>query len=421
MRPRASNNERVKRRWLAALVFVVLGLGLGCRSTHDSTGGKVRLRFSGYTGNPVETRVMGELVREFNASQSDIEVVYEPIPGQYYPKLLAMLVSETAPDVFYLDVLWFKPFLEKKKILLSLEPFLAKSTMKKADFMEPLVAAFSDRGTSYGIPKDFNTLALFYNKDMFDAAGIPYPDETWDLDRLRDVARKLTKPGGAHGLVINHDSIDRFMPIANAYGAELFSAEGHCALASPEATNALSFYTDLKLTDGSAIFPSDVGASFAEDAFGRRMAAMALGGSWMIGYLAESNPDVRYGVTELPRGPKSRSNFLFTVSYSIPQSSRHSAEAFRFIEFLTSEAAQARITWALPSRNGAAERFVEQHPEYAPVRKGAAYARPYEFGPKGNRVSARLGVALQQVFLGANSSGKALHDACDEIDRVTGL
>ena len=52
---------------------------------------------------------------------------------------------------------------------------------------------------------------------------------------------------------------------------------------------------------------------------------------------------------------------------------------------------------------------------------GAAYARPFEFGPKGNRVEARLGVALQQVVLGVKSSAQALREACEEIDRMTGL
>jgi multiple sugar transport system substrate-binding protein len=403
------------------VVLLALGLPLGCHSKQAASGGRVPLRFSGYTGNPAETRVMGDLVREFNSSQSAIQVTYEPIPGQYYPKLLAMLVSRTAPDVFYLDVLWFRPLLAKKKILLSLEPFLAKSTTRKEDFLAPLVEAFSDQGTSFGVPKDFNALALFYNKDMFDAAGVPYPDESWDLERLRQAASKLTKDGGPYGLVLNHDRIDRYMPIANAYGAELFSADGRCALASLEGARALDFYADLLLEDRSAIYPSQVGATYAEDAFGRGMAAMALAGSWMIGYLAESNPDVRYGVAELPRGPKSRSNFLFTVSYSIPQSSSHPAEAWRLIEFLTSEASQARITWALPSRREASLRYVAAHPQFAPVLRGAAYARPFAFGPKGNRVEARLGVALQQVVLGKKSSAEALGKACEEIDQMTRL
>jgi multiple sugar transport system substrate-binding protein len=406
---------------LSMLLTVAIASSAACRR-HDPTDRRVRLRFSGYVGNPSETGLMAELIRDFNASQREIEVTYEPIPGQYYPKLLAMLVSETAPDVFYLDNLYFKPFHAKKKILLSLEPFLAKSAAtKKEDFLPQLIRAFSADDVLYGIPKDFNAYALFYNKALFDAAGMAYPDDTWDLDRLRDAAIRLTKPGGPYGFVLDQDKTSRYLPIANGFGAELFGSDGRCTLASSEGIRALDFYTGLKLKDRAAIYPGEVGATYAEDAFGRQLVAMAYDGSWMIGYLAESNPEVRYGVAELPRGPKGRSNFVFTVSYSIAKSSRHPDEAWKLIEFLTSEAAQARITWALPSRRAASERYVDAHPEYAPVLKGSMYGRPWEFGAKGNRVEARLGVAMQEVFLGVKSSEAALKGACAEIDRIGGL
>jgi multiple sugar transport system substrate-binding protein len=403
-------------------VVALLALTLfGCRERNGAKDGKIHLRFSGYTGNPVETRVMGELVSEFNAAHPDVEVAYEPISGQYYPKLLAMLVSGTAPDVFYLDTIYFKPFLAKKKILLSLEPFLAKSDTKKEDFLPQLVDAFSADGVLYGIAKDFNALALFYNKDMFDAAGLSYPDPSWDTERLRDAAKRLTRPGGPHGFVLKHDRIDQFLTIAHTFGAEVMGPDGKSAIGRPEAVAALDFYAGLKMKDDAAIYPSEVGATYVADAFGRRTAAMTYDGSWMIGYLGESNPDVRYGLTELPRGPKGRSNLIFTVAYAIPQSSRHPEAAWRLIEFLTSDASQARITWALPSRRAASRRYVAEHPEFAPVLESSTYARPWEFGPKSNRVEARLSVAVQQVFLGGRSSADALGDAAREIDRIGAL
>jgi multiple sugar transport system substrate-binding protein len=413
---------------LAALI--ASGSVAGCRSRGSSmtADGKVRIRLSGYTGNPAETKLMTELTAEFNAAHSDIEVVYEPIPGQYYPKLLAMLVSKTAPDVFYLDVSNFKPFLAKKKILLPLDKYLAKPGQPggthREDFIAPLMDAFSDGDTVYGIPKDFNAYALFYNKEMFDAAGLSYPDDTWDLDQLRDASKKLTlvRPDGTkqYGFVLTNDKVDRFLPIANAFGASLFDAQGHCAIDAKEGIDAMNFYSNLKRVDGCAILPSEVGANYAEDAFGRRSAAMAYDGSWMIPFLSDSNPDVRYGVTELPKGKKTgtRSNFLFTVSYSIPQTSEHPDQAWKLIEFLTSAASQAKITFALPSRKAVSDVYVVNHPEYTPVLKGAGYAKPFEFGPRGSRVQARLEVAIQEVFLGAKSSEAALQGACSEIDRI---
>jgi multiple sugar transport system substrate-binding protein len=148
---------------------------------------------------------------------------------------------------------------------------------------------------------------------------------------------------------------------------------------------------------------------------------MVFEGGWLIPYLRDSFPDVKYGVSELPQGPAGRSNFLFTVAYVIPLSSKHPEAAWKLIEFLTSEPVQARITFALPSRRAVSERYVEQYPEYRPILAGAAYAVPFEFGPKGDRVKDRLGVMVQEVFLGAKSPASALEDAAREIDQINRL
>jgi multiple sugar transport system substrate-binding protein len=409
-----------RRAFCAGSTLALGGLVAGCR-TRTANDGRIPIRLSGYVGNPAETGLLAALIREFNEQQTRIHVAYEPIPGQYYPKLLAMLVSGTAPDVFYLDTTSFRPYLSKKKILLPLNPFLAKGATKEEDFIPELLSAFTDNGTIYGIPKDFNTHGLFYNKEMFDAAGLTYPGDDWDLERLRDVARKLTKPHGPAGLILNLDSVDRFLPIARSYGAELFGPDGNCSLASAEGVAALDFYSGLQLKDRAAIQPGEVGAKYVEEAFGRRMGAMCLLAGWGIAYLEESNPDVKYGIATMPRGPKTASNLLFSVAYSIPQSSKHPEAAWELIEFLTSAAAQSRVTFAIPSRRATSESYVATHPLHRALLDGAKLARPYEFGAKGTRVEACISVAMQQVFIGGRSSHDALADAATEIDRITRL
>jgi ABC-type glycerol-3-phosphate transport system substrate-binding protein len=211
--------------WVVTLACAVL-IG-GCVAGETETGGKVRIRFSGYTGNPAETDLLARLVAEFNGSQPDIEVVYEPVPGQYYPKMLTMLVANTAPDVFYLDIAYFKPFLGKK-IVRPLDDYIAASAMRRHEFIHSLYDAFTHEGRVYGIPKDFNTLALFYNKELFDEANVPHPDSTWDLARLREVSWQLAHADGwraRSGFVLTHDDIDRYLPVARMFGATLFDRD----------------------------------------------------------------------------------------------------------------------------------------------------------------------------------------------------
>lgn len=413
--PRSSALSLVS--WVACAACLLL---VACPGDEQgAAGGKTRLRFSGYAGNPAETDLVRKLVAEFNAAQSEIEVRYEPVPGQYNPKILTMLVAGTAPDVFYLDIAVFKPFLGKN-VLRPLDDDLARARIDKREFLPTLIDAFSDKGTLYGVPKDFNAYALFYNRDMFDEAKLAYPDESWDLERLREAAKRLTRPGRA-GFVLTHDNVDRYLPVARMFGARLFEDDGRIAIGSPAASKALRWYAGLKLEDRVAIYPSEVGTSQVGDAFGRGLAAMAFEGSWIIPYLRETYPDVRYGVAPLPRGPAGRSNFLFTVAYVIPKTSKHPDAAWKLIEYLTSPKAQARVTFALPSRHAEAAKYVAARPEYRAVLEGAGYGVPYDFGPKGDRVKGRLGVMVQEVFLGAKDADTAVADAARDLERLSEL
>ncbi len=410
-------------RILLSLVTLAGGL-LACRPQEPDAEGKISIRFSGYAGNPAETELMQKLVGDFNRSQAEIHARYEPVPGAYYPKVMTMLASGTAPDVLYLDILYFKPFLAKNKVLRALNDLIATSSTDPGDFIASLLAAFSDGETIYGIPKDFNTLGLYYNRDSFDRAGIAYPDATWDLARFRQAAVSLTRKTERRtqvGFALAPDTADRFLPIAVMFGASLFGPDGKCAIASPEGIRALEFYAGLKLVDHAAIFPSEVGSSWSGDAFGRQDAAMAFEGSWLTPYLQTTFPELPYGVSQLPKGPAGRSNFLFTVAYVIPQSSKHASAAWKLIEYLTSPEAQAQITFALPSRTAISRQYVAKHPEYLPILDAAAYAQPYDFGPQGPRINERLGVAIQEVLLGVKPAAQALRDAAQDIDRLLEL
>jgi multiple sugar transport system substrate-binding protein len=211
------------------------------------------------------------------------------------------------------------------------------------------------------------------------------------------------------------------MPAAWSYGAQLFTPDGHCGLGSPQAVEAMSWYTGFRNVDKSGVLPGEVGSSWPGDVFGRQSAAMVFEGGWLIPYMQETFPKVDYGVTELPKGPAGRSNMLFTVSYVIPEACKHPDAAWKVIEYLTSEASQAQVTFALPSRKAVADRYAAERPKYQPILKGAEYARPYEFGPRGDRIKDRVGVAMQEVFLGVKGPQQALKDASDDIDLLQKL
>jgi multiple sugar transport system substrate-binding protein len=107
------------------------------------------------------------------------------------------LVGEAAPDVFYLDALE-APFLMSQDVSEPLDSYI-KPEFELADFAEALLNTFKYNNSIYGLPKDYSTLALFYNKKAFTNTGLEAPPTTWE--ELRSYAKKLTKDTNNDGII----------------------------------------------------------------------------------------------------------------------------------------------------------------------------------------------------------------------------
>ncbi len=152
---------------------------------------ETEVRISGTGG--IDLSIVEELIESFVVPElagTGITAIYEPIVDDYQGNLINTLSAGTAADLFYMDIFWAEYIIKSGQVE-PLDDYLAKSTViSKDDIIPSLLDAFSFDGKAYGIPKDFNSLALFYNKDHFDIADVAYPNEndTWD-----DLENKLAK------------------------------------------------------------------------------------------------------------------------------------------------------------------------------------------------------------------------------------
>ncbi len=408
---------------------VVVGLCvlmLALLTTGAWAAGKVTLVLSGWQASPEEQQLVVEALEAFAKKYPDIEVKYEPIVEDFPTKIKTMLAARNAPDVFYVDVFWANQVMTKG-MLLALDPYMARTGTKRSDFAETLLNGFTYGGKTYGIPKDFNTLGLFYNKKMFDEAKIPYPSASWTWDTLRDAAKKLTKVVGdpakdRYGICLPVDAA-RFRPFLVQAGAEFVDKTGRkCLFAEPAGIAALDFYTSFKTKDKSAVIPSEVGAGWGGDAFGKERVAMVLEGGWLIPYLDSNFQGVDYGVSELPKGPAGAGNVYFTVAYSVASSCKNPEQAWLLVEHLTGYENQKKVLetgFALPTRVALGDHpFFTQNPKMAAIFKGYAYSVPWQFGEHSDKVNEVLNQAIEKVYLKGETPEKAMKDAVKEIDAI---
>jgi len=247
----------------------------------------------------------------------------------------------------------------------------------KNDFYPNLNAAFTINGKLQCAPKDFSTLGLVINKQLWDAAGMTNADipKTWD--QLDTVAKKLTS-GKVVGLEVI-PQIERLGVFLAQNGGGLENAAGTQATAnSPQNVQALQFVQKM-LNDGSMKFTTDVGDSDGGQAIGLGHAVMTIEGNWIDGEMKTNYPKVKWMAAELPAGPTGKKGTLaFTNCWGIAAGSHNQAGALSLVKYLTTPAQQTKFADAfgvLPSVKSAAQAWAKKNPTFQPFIAGADYAQ----------------------------------------------
>ncbi|MBA7497406.1 hypothetical protein ES704_00134 [subsurface metagenome] len=391
---------------------------------------ETEVRIVGFGG--IDLSIVEELIESFVVPElagTGITAIYEPVVDDYQGNLINTLSAGTAGDLFYMDIFWAEYIIKAGQIE-PLDDYLAKSTViSKDDIIPSLLDAFSSDGKAYGIPKDFNSLALFYNKDHFDIAGVAYPNEN---DTWEDLENKLAKvveafDGEVEGIALAPD-FARFGAIAYATGWEPF-VDGKTNLMDPAFLEAFNWYTGLK-EKGLGVMPADVGQGWNGGAFAIEKVAVALEGGWILGFLRDEAPNLKYGATLLPKnsGTGQPGNLIYTVAWGMNANSKNKDAAFKVMEALTSPAAQQFILergLAIPSRKALADNpYFEKDTPEAQANKivfegaSAGYVKPFKFKEYGGKWMDPINVALSEVMSGQKTVEEALEMAQEQLNEL---
>jgi len=387
---------------------------------------EVVVRLGGWVSSPSETQALEEVVKTFNEEYAGkIKLVYEPIPGDYKVKLTAMLSAGTAPDIFYLDTSWAEEFF-RKGVIQPLDLLVRKHGLDLSDFYPSLLDAFKYDGRIYGLPKDFSTLALFYNKRMFDEVGLEYPNENWTWVDLVYAASKLTRDLDGDGQIdvwglslYRDGAFNRVIPFIVQAEGKVVNDDLTTALDNSNSVEGIRFYLDLHRKYKVAAAPQDVGAGWLGDAFGKEKAAMVMSGPWMLGFMRDNFPNVDFGVVELPKY-KQRATMVYTVCYSIPKTSEHKDEAFIALKYLVTKGMEifTEKLGVLPSRISLAKGLISD-PIKGPFMKGVEYAIPWRIPtPSGifSKAENEINTRISKVWMGEMSLEVAIEEIVANYD-----
>lgn len=362
MRSITQRGRSVAAAAAVAAAFVALS---GCSSTGSADvgdSGEVTLTYGTWQG---QDEAMQKITEAFTAEHPDIEVEIQVTPyKEYFTKLQTAVSGGAAPDVFWMN----GPNIQLYASNGVLTP-LDDAGIDPADYPQGLIDLYTYDGGLYGVPKDFDTVALWYNTALFDAAGVDYPSADWTWDDLKAAAAELTDPAtGVYGIAASQFGQENFYNSIAQAGGEVINADGtETGYDGPEALAGIELWTDL-IAAGSSPNAQQMTDTAPEDFFLSGKVAMFQNGSWSGGAYA-TNPDIadHINVAPLPSGAEGNQSVIHGLANVVNAKGDHLDAAKQFAAFASSKRAaeiQAETGTVIPAFNGTQQAWVDSAPQY---------------------------------------------------------
>lgn len=407
--------ERLKKTlsfWVFLLLLVSTLTSCGFQNSQDG----ITVTLSGWQSSPTEKQLLEQVLHQFESQHPTIKVKHEIINDQYMDVIKTRLIGDAAPDVFYLDA-FEAPLLMNYGVLEPLNSYI-NAQFDLADFEPNLLKAFQLDGRTYGLPKDFSTLALFYNRQAFQDAELNQPPQTWN--ELRDYSQKLTVDTNRDGRNEQYGfgvspELSRQYFMMTAFGGRLIDRQENAAFFTTGSLKGLQLIIDQYRKDRTSAQPSDVGASTGSELFGQGKAAMAIEGPWAIPYLQETFPKLQFATAEVPTVNDKKGTMAYTVAYVMNKKTKYKEAAWQLISYLTSP--EGMKAWAkeglvLPSRKSVLQELgYADNPLYAPFVQGAEYATIWQAGETLPTILTHFNNQFISALIGEQSLREAMRKA----------
>jgi len=332
------------RKLLALGTAVVLLAGL--LPTAGFAQEAVTLKYATFTGAGDRATELNKIIDAFQAENPDIkiEVISAPF-NDYFTMLQADFVAGEPPDVLELNYENFVAYADSG-VLLNLSSYVDPATPYYAGALK----AFQYKGMQMALPETFSTVVLFYNKDLFDQAGVAYPTADWTWDDAREAALKIRALGPDIWGIYAPIQFWEFYKRAAQNGCSFFNADKtESTINAPECVEALEVMMSMIESDAMPDPTEQAGISDTE-LFQSGKLGMSVVGIWMFPAFAEL--PFKWDI-ELEPGLKQKAYHFFSNGIALAKNTKYPEQAAKWAQFLTASktAAQVRVesNWELPA------------------------------------------------------------------------
>ena len=416
---------------ICSLFFALIIAFSGCGPKASNDGiTQVKVAF---WGSPEEIDIITHSIKDWQTAHPNIKIVFEHTPYTGYDsKILTRIAGGAAPDVIATEVDYFVTF-ATKGVLEDLTPYAQADTeFSKEEFFPTILDRFMVDGKIYALPRDVAPFAcVFYNKQLFDDAGLPYPTDDWTWDDLLRMARTLTKKD-ANGRVTQYGFYGwAWRNFIYGNGGDLVDnpkKPTRTLIDDPKAIEGLQFYADLinlynVMPTPTALANLGMGIDLM---FSSGRLAMFLSGIWETPGLRNYN--FKWDVAMFPKNAQGIRGFGSGGSgYALLKSSKNKKEAWEVIRALTS--AQGQNTLAERGLAQPSRRAVSEGPAWAKnpappenkkmLNEAVKYIHFSPFHPRWREIEEKYLVPqLDLVFNGKKTAAEVAKEVAPQINTL---
>jgi multiple sugar transport system substrate-binding protein len=374
--------------------------------------------------DPEQLKVQTAITDAFQEANPGIRVKIESLSWDgYWDKLQTMVAGGVAPDMFRMDYVYM-PAWGSKGVPIALDDYVSAEIDNGlfADGYEMVFKAYQYEGKQYALPQDVNTQVLFYNKGLFDAAGVDYPNESWKWDPesggdFLAAAQALTKE---EQWGYTQDWYwEPLSPWLWENGGDWHDPElTKSTMSDPKTMGGIQFLADMLLKHGVSPTPAQMAGRDGPTLFNTGSIAMYQSGRWQVPTLRVV-PDLEWDVAVLPEGVGGRATTLGGTASCISNQSKYPQETWQYAKWYLTEQAQtmiADLALSTPLLKSVleSEAFMQSVP---PENNGVwqqsmAWLRPMPVTVNFGEVDDIRGTELTEIWTGR----KSVEEACQAMD-----
>lgn len=340
--------------------------------------------------------------------------------NEYWTLLEAGAQGGEMPDVFWMHSNESQRYMSNEILLDLTEKASDSELVDMSKYPEEIKELYTYDGKVYGIPKDIDTIALWYNKTMFDEAGVAYPDETWTWDTVVENAKKLTKEDGSqYGIAIRNDNNqEAYYNIVYDMGGAIISDDKKTSGYDDPNTIKAMQYIEKLIQDGSMPSMETMSENNPDILLKSGKSAMSFHGSWMVSTFKQEDyikENCDCAVMPMDADSGRRVSIYNGLGWAAAANGDNTENAWKLIEYLGSEKAQqkqAELGITMSAWDGTSDTWAGCAPEfnlqaYLDMRDDMV-VRPY------SRNTVTWENRASEIFKDVYSGNMSMEDACKQ-------